>query len=94
MPYYAFDTVTSKTYNVSKWAQKCNNRNTGLCLVCKEEMYIRASQTPTSKTHFAHYPNSKCPTVKANRSLFTDLKPSEYDEENAKQLKLQFKKNL
>ncbi|MBU7318217.1 competence protein CoiA [Paenibacillus oleatilyticus] len=94
MTNYAIDKVLGKKFNIEEWSKNCQNRSIGECPICDEDVFIKADKSPNRSTHFSHYPNSKCPTIKGNRRPFVDLAPSEIDEENAIQIKSYVIENL
>lgn len=55
----------------------------GLCSVCGDMMDIVAEHTPGTSEHFRHERHSLCPTVTKNRIRYETLGASEYDNEQA-----------
>ncbi|MFA9208538.1 MAG: hypothetical protein ACEQSN_09885 [Yersinia sp. (in: enterobacteria)] len=55
----------------------------GLCSVCGEMMDVVAEHAPGTSEHFRHERHSLCPTVTKNRIRYESLGSSEYDDEQA-----------
>lgn len=85
--YRVFDPFSRKPYTIDEWIKNCGNRRVGECLVCGEEVSLKADRSELRTTHFAHAAGSACPTIRDNHKPFQHLQSSEIDLENATKIK-------
>lgn len=80
-----------QVYDINTWLKEFSSDKKGICMVCGTDMKVRAENTPARTTHFWHVEeNCNCPTILKNKVPYSDLEPTELDEENAQLVKKQF----
>ncbi|HEJ0377155.1 TPA: hypothetical protein SLO52_001228 [Proteus mirabilis] len=92
MAFFALDPNTLNLEHID-WFQE-HRIEQGLCAVCGTKMEIRAAHTPNTATHFWHGRNINCLTITKNRIKYEQLASSEYDNEQALNLRAQVRHNL
>ncbi|EJE8675413.1 hypothetical protein M5236_004106 [Vibrio parahaemolyticus] len=63
---------TRAQIHIDNWVVQYGVHTDGRCKVCHNSIYVRAEKTQ-KQTHFAHYQNSECPTIKTNHQYYVHL---------------------
>lgn len=69
---YHTDDKSRKLVHIDEWVVLYHPKTDGKCRICHEAVYVRAAASQ-KQTHFAHYHNSACPTVKENHKPYESL---------------------
>jgi hypothetical protein len=74
MNIYAYhpDDESKTLIPIDKWVVIYHPNTDGRCKICHEPVHVRA-EASQKQTHFAHYKNSPCPTVKDNSKPYEVL---------------------
>ncbi|MDI3089774.1 hypothetical protein QJ133_00980 [Priestia megaterium] len=90
---HAKSLITGEKVNVQDW-ELFHKEDTPICLVCSNELYVKAHPSPDVTTHFSHYKNPNCPLVKDHHQRYQILGPGIQDKENGEQIKQLFVNNI
>lgn len=74
MNIYAYNPneMSKKVIHIDEWVVKYGPSVDGCCRICNTAVFVKADKSQ-KQTHFAHYPNSKCPTVVENHKPYEAL---------------------
>lgn len=75
MNLYAYHPNDSKKaiIHIDTWVVEHGPSVDGRCRICGTYMFVKADKSQ-KQTHFAHYPNSHCPTVSPNHAPYESFK--------------------
>lgn len=101
---YAINTQNGHLMTVEQWIidpslQVLNNTNykkryvTGICPICREEVFVKASASVDISTHFSHTENTNCPLSKKIRAPYNNIDYA-YGNENINRLKEEINDNI
>lgn len=90
---HAKSLINGKKINIQEW-EFSHKEDTPICLVCNNELYVKAYPSPGVTTHFSHYKNADCPLVKDHYQRYQTLRPGIQDKENGEQVKQLFVNNI
>lgn len=60
----------NRLLTVNEWLRAHSQNVDAVCPVCEAPVHVRAASSPSTTTHFSHYPNADCPTMEERRDPY------------------------